>query len=375
MKKTKTLFISHWYPYQKNPNSGIFIKRHAESISLFADITVIHFDIQHSKKLIDINLVQDSDSEINTYKIQIQGRFYKLFYYALPLQFYLFKRLIKKFNLKIDEFEIVHSNVVFPSGIIGMKISKKYKIPQIHSEHWSQLNKFFGKHFYKKEGLKVFENCNYITSVSEFLKNELKKYVKDETKIKIIPNVINSDLFFFNEKIDKSKVTFLAVAHWNKPKNPFYFLEALKNIYTDTQIVFELNIVGKGNQIEEIKNKKYPYEINFLGYKNSQEINRLLQESNFLLLGSDYETFSVIIVEALNTGTPVIVSKIGVATEIINKKNGVICDNNIDDWINKIKFSINQKYNYKEIADEIKGKYNIEKISSKFEEIYLRITK
>jgi len=366
----KILFISHWYPTEKNQISGKFIKNHAEAISLVAQINVIHFDIQYSPKYLDIKLLKIVDNNIETYKIQIHSKFYKLLYYSINFQYFLFKRLIKKFNIDLSTFDLVHSNVLFPSGLIGFKISKRSKIKQVHTEHWSKISRFLEKDILRKLGEKALVNMSAISSVSESFKIILEKYY-NEKRIFIVPNIIDHRTFNVKNTSRKSEnVDFLSVANWQEPKHPFYFLDALEIVFLSKTFDFKLTIAGEGKLLEKIRNGSYSFPINFVGSVDSNQLNTLLNSSNFLLHASKFETFSVIIVESLMAGTPVLVSDVGIASEVINSSNGAICKDNLEDWFKQINDSLTKEYDYQEISDSIKNNYSREEISQKFNLFY-----
>lgn len=371
----KVLFISHWYPSEKNPLSGKFIKNHAEAISSIAQITVVHFDIQHSKKILDIKLLKTIDNNIENYKIQIYSRFYKLLYYSINFQYFFFKRLVKKYNIDLSSYNLVHSNVLFPSGLIGYKISINNNIKQVHTEHWSKITRFLEKDVLRKIGKKALNNLSAMSSVSESFKTFLKNYYP-ENKIFVIPNSIDNKLFNVQNTARKNQtIEFLAVANWQEPKHPFYFLDALEKIYLSNKIDFRLTFAGEGKLLEIIKSNSYSFPINFVGLLSTEQLNDLLNKSNFLLHASKFETFSVIIVEALMTGTPVLVSDVGIASEVINSSNGLICLNDSDDWFKQINLALQKDYDYLEISNSVNNQYSPEKIASKFKSMYENILK
>ena len=363
-KKNKIIFLTHWFPNKENPFFGIFIKNHADALSLKNDVTIVNFDIKQSKKVVKTSLIK---SDNKNYTIRIESLFYKLLYYFIPLHYILFKILIKKYDINIKNFDFLFSNIIFPNGIIAGKIAEKYKIKHIHIEHWSKLNKFFKKDIYRKKGRITLAKCNNIICVSESLKKELSKQISK--KISIIPNIINQNIF--KQKINEYKsenIIFVAVANWQYPKNPFYFLEALNEV-KKTHNNIELKIIGSGPILNDVKQNKYSYKISYMGVLDSKTIAEELNTSNFLLHGSDYETFSVIIIESLSTGTPVLVSNIGIASEVINDHNGFICGNTVNDWVKKINMAISKNYPPSIVSKSTKNIFSINTVALKFNEI------
>lgn len=371
MQSNSILFFSYWYPNKSSENSSIFIKRHAQSIkSSNTPITVLAFNIIHSGSLFKktVNVFTDEEG-LNVHQIYIESKFYKLFYLLLPLHYVFLKAYINKQILPNFKFNIIHSNILFPCGIVGYWLAKKYKCKHIISEHWSKLDKFFKISLYRNYGKKALNKAHCITCVSGILKETIKKYTNNNS-IVIIPNVINSSLFYIDNTIQKNKTfTFIAVAHWAPPKNPFYFLEALQKLQSEI-INFKLVLIGNGTQITSIKDKKYSYEIEYKGNLNPDELRIELNKSHIFLHGSDYETFSVVIVEALMCGLPSIVSPVGISGEVINRDNGFVTNNTVEDWKAKILNCYNTTYDNQLISKQLKGKYDIEVIGRLMSEIY-----
>lgn len=373
MVKKKVLFISHWYPTIEKPNAGIFIKRHAEAFAEISDLTLIHFNIKKSSKLLKISLKKHDNRH---YEVLIDSIFYKLLYYFLPFHFFLFKRLVKKFTIEISEMDYVHSNIIFPTGIIGFKISKKYNIPQFHSEHWSKFNYFIERDFWRKSGKKAIINIEKLFPVSAFFKSQISVHVPD-SKMFVIPNIVESEKFKFERKsfVKNQKLVFLSIANWQKPKNPYLFLEALQSIFLEKRLDFELRIVGEGPILNDLLTKNYSFPILLLGILKPEEISNNLVNANLLLHGSDFETFSVVIVESLKVGTPVLVSDVGIASEVINSKNGYLCDSKVQDWKKKILAASEEIYDYKQISREIEDKFNKIEILKLIEIFYYPLKK
>jgi glycosyltransferase involved in cell wall biosynthesis len=135
--------------------------------------------------------------------------------------------------------------------------------------------------------------------------------------------------------------------------------------------VFRLVLVGTGFQIEYIKQKKYSFEIEYKGNLNPNELKTELNKSHVFLHGSDFETFSVIMAEALMCGLPSVVSPVGIANEVINGSNGFVTNNTSEDWQEKILKCAQTSYNNKLISEQLKNKYDSKIIAKLFSDIYL----
>jgi len=115
---------------------------------------------------------------------------------------------------------------------------------------------------------------------------------------------------------------------------------------------------------------EYNYQINFLGQLKRNDVNNELHKVDYFIHASAIETFSLVITEALATGTPVIASKVGAIPELINDSNGILCNNTIDDWKIKIIKAISTSYDHEQISKNIISFYSQDSVSLMFKDLY-----
>jgi len=374
MTKYSVLFLTYWYPNKNSKSLGIFSKRHAQAISINHNIVVLSLVISKGGSMYKkkSEIFRD-ENNIDTHQIFLESYFYKLLYVLLPFHYIILHSYILK-NLSNHNFNIVHSNVIFPCGIVGNAISNKLRVKHVITEHWTKIDKFFKVSLYRFSGKKALDQAEQLTFVSKQLAATVKKYTNN-ANVNIIPNVIDSKEFYFNRAIVKNKTfTFIAAAHWAQFKNPFYFLDALKLIADEKLISnFKVVMAGNGEQIDRVKSNNYPFSIELKGNLNPFELKSELNKSHIFLHGSDFETFSVIIAEALMCGLPSVVSPYGIALEAINASNGFVTNNTVEDWKDKILKCYHSRYNNQEIASQLKHKYDLETVGRLFSDVYNNI--
>ena len=366
MKKKRVLFICNWYPNSNSKNLGIFIQKHAKAINSIATLTTVALTIQPSKKIYNCQVKHETKSEVGELlHIEIQSRFWKFLTYSRSFQLFIIQQKMK--ILVHKEFDLIQSNVLFMSGLLGHKLSQKHKIPLIHVEHWSGVSKFLSKNFYKKRGQKALDWATRIVCVSDFFKKDVENYV-NPSKLIVIPNIIDSN-FSPKEKSVSDKIRFLAIANWKEPKNPFLFIDALSTLSAKYPN-FELTMIGQGNFINEIKLQNHPFPIQFIDHVKNELIPKYFENCDYFVHASNYETFSIVPIESIMTGTPVIVSKVGVLGTVVNEVNGQLCDNNLADWIKKIELAIKKKYSIDDVANSIGNQFSEANVATLFQQLY-----
>lgn len=372
--KHRVLFFSYWYPNKVSPVFPVFIKKHAEAAALLNDVTVISMNIIRSRSLYKTSIDVSIDANgLETHRIYIESRFHKLFYIFLPLHYLILKNHLQRVTTQ-KRFDILHSNILFPCGIVGHRIAKKFGMKHIITEHWSRLNSFFAKNWYRSAGKMAYDRAHAVTCVSELLASTVRKYTEN-LKVSVVPNVVDEHEFFIERAVEKHpRLTFVAAANWTPPKNPFYFLDALEALTKQNKLPdFRMLLIGNGSQLETVKSKKYSFDIEYTGVLDASNLRKRLNESHIFVHGSEYETFSTIIAETLMCGLPGVVSPVGIAGEVINDRNGFITDNTQEDWIRKIEACVNKQYDPEAISNGLKGRYSPGKIGQQFNDVYVAL--
>ncbi len=380
----KILFISFWYPTVSNPNNGIFIKEHAHAIhSAGNEIVVLAVIIKRSNILFSKSYTEYVDeSGVRTICLELETKFYDIFYHAVPIQYIYLLHAAKKLIKTGFSPDIIHSNVVFPAGILGHWLSKKLKLPHIITEHWSRLPRFMKKPVLSQWARSAYEEAKFILPVSLFLKKRIQNEILTlpDQKFSIIGNIIDTGIFNYKKKISNPEIIqFCAIATWaNKKipdKLPELFIEALSKVQTGIDAKISLTMIGGGDKLDELQNLCITKNINctFTGYIPKNEIVKYLQISDFFIHASTIETFGVGVAEALMCGVPVICSNVGALPELVNETNGILCNNTIDEWIEGIKCAIKSRYDRQSISNRIGIKFGLNEIGVDFNKIYEKI--
>ena len=377
----RILFLTSWYPTQKNPGAGIFIKEHAVAAKQAGnEVVVLAFIIEKSSKFFHIQ-TRDYIDENNMRVIEIilSSVFKDLLYYFPAIQQLIFSRLYERNHAHSFVPDIIHSNVVFPSGIFGAHIARKLDKPHVITEHWSKLPTILLFPLIKRKIVRAYSNADYILPVSAFLKNRILFSIPTlrSEHFFIVPNVIDSSIFFYQAKKPiNNAIHFTAVANWatkrQPDKKPELFIQALSKIQQSIDKKIILTMIGSGNRVSELKKmcRDLNLTANFEGYKAKNQICDILHHTDFFVHASTIETFGVVVAEALITGTPVICSNVGALPELVNTSNGVLCENTVEEWELGILKAINNPFDSKKISENIAEKYSSENIGKNINERY-----
>lgn len=175
---------------------------------------------------------------------------------------------------------------------------------------------------------KTIQSLLNVDKKSVVIHNFLPSNIQELSEKEIPESVFNND--------DKLKLITVARLSAGKGFERIYnFIKTLKKHNID----FEYLIVGKGRAKEqEYKDLLGVFdEVNFIGYKDNPY--PYIKKADFLVLLSDFESFSTVITEAKLLGTPVITTNYQSAYEQIeNDYNGIIVDLNDTDYTKYLPF-------------------------------------
>ncbi|MEG2646060.1 MAG: glycosyltransferase [Clostridia bacterium] len=248
------------------------------------------------------------------------------------------KILIKKELLIKKEIENIDTDILISSRIEFSKYIKRKDILTISQEH-----SFINSKAYSKKVKKSFRSVDYLVVMTNKAKDIYTKWLENENnkpEVVVIPNMI--------ENLEKNKYSKLN----NKQIISVGRIENIKDFPTLID-VFEkvslklpniiLKIVGDGSKkksVEKyIKFKKMENKVFLLGKLDQTQVENELINSDIFILTSKYESFSLVLCEAMSKGLPCISFDVDVGPReiITDKVDGFIIENrNIDLMSDKI---------------------------------------
>ena len=365
----KVLFFTHWFPTEENPQKGVFILEQAKALkSVGAEVTIVHVRVEAGSGLFRNQVVQTETDGIPLLTIDLRGKLWKLIYTIYPFQLRLIRKALKKTNVDFTSFDVFHSHVIHPAGAIGNRLASDFGLPHFISEHWSNLAYYFDKNLFKNWGKEAYGNARSIFVVSRFLKEKTAEFVSDSEKLKVIPNVVPANEFKFRPAPIGSSYHFVMAAKWNKGKRvikrPKLLIKAVAEASKELDKPVILSILGDGDRLPELKKFCAQNDVHaqFHGFVDKKVMAAQFQKADLFLHGSEYETFSVVVAEALKCGTPVVASNVAAIPELIDETNGILVENKLTPWKNTIVQAIQNKYDKKAIADSYKNRFGYEEV-------------
>jgi len=231
--------------------------------------------------------------------------------------------------------------------------------------------KFFLKRVLRAASKIVVPTRDYAALIS-------KKYVIPEHKIAVIPYGVDLNNFKSISTELHNPIKLLFVGRLAKQKNIPLLINSLKKIIDKNDFNIELHVVGDGEEKNKIalliKALKLDDKVILHGSLIGNRLYQIYSNSDIFILPSAYESFGIVLIEAMASGLPIVVSDIPAVGNVIeNEKTGLLTKLTPEDFSKAIETMItNSELREGLIRNGLKEvkKYDWDKIVSKFECIY-----
>lgn len=231
-----------------------------------------------------------------------------------------------------EEFDLIYAHdwLSFLAGIEAKKISGKPLIVQVHATEFDRCGGSAGvnREVYAVEKAGM-EAANHIIAISEMQKHIIvTKYNQARDKVTVVYNGIDDDtapqpgygrsrLATFKES-DYSIVLFLA--RITLQKGPDYFLRAAKRVLEkNPKVIFIMSGTGdmERRMMEMAAELGIAHSVHFSGFLRGTETHEAYRLADLFVMPSVSEPFGIAPLEAMRTGTPVLISKQSGVAEVV----------------------------------------------------------
>ncbi|MCK5160614.1 MAG: glycosyltransferase family 4 protein [Candidatus Aureabacteria bacterium] len=393
----KVLVLSHLFPHSLDPSKNVFIEEQVKFLSKKVETKVIspipYFPpLKIFKSWYRLRGVEKFEIRNG---IEIFRPRYLIFprgfLYAISgLSYFLAViGLILRIRRKYD-FQVIHAHFAYPDGFAGVLIAKLLKKKIIVTLHGPDVSLRMKNRFLRKLILYALKRCDKIISVSNQLKAELVKYGVDDSRITIIHNGVDMDIFrplgkedLFNKlDVSSGKKRILYVGYIIKAKGVPDLLSAMEIVrkeFPDAELVLIGGATGTAweKECREIKSSVTQNDlkeaVRFIGKVNNEKIPFWMNIGDVLVLPSLFESFGVVLIEALSCGTPVISTYCGGPEDIINEKVGILVPvRDVRKLAEAIKSVLVNKYKYEpnRLRQYVKENFDYNVISGQIVRLY-----
>lgn len=351
--------ITSSYPTALNSIAGNFVEAQAEGLrrnGLKVDVIALNmWSLRDVFKWISFKLKYlnsehpgcfYSDSIVNLIPF---GSWFHEFWFRKQI-----RNAVGKYFKEHGKPDVVHAHFNLWAGYAAAQCRELSSVPLVITEHSSvYFENIVDKREHEATKL-ALKRADKVIVLSKFLKNSLcSRFSFAESKMVMIPNFAG-DLFFRNDSKQVRENLIISIGRLVPAKGFETLIRAFVKFKNSSN--FKLVIVGDGEEMQSlrqlVKELSVVDRVQFAGTLTKLKIKEYLLQAKLLISCSHFETFGVSIVEALATGTPVLVTNVGAPSGFVVPEVGEICKvGDVDDTCRKL-----------ELMTENYGNYNHEKI-------------
>ena len=226
-----------------------------------------------------------------------------------------------------QEFDIIHSHdwLTYPAGIHAKQVSGKPLVIHVHATDFDRSRGNVNPTVYaiEKNGM---DNADHIMCVSELTRQTvIHKYFQDPKKVSTVHNAVSplsqeiQDIVPQKNPSEKV-VTFLG--RITMQKGPEYFVEAAALVLKRSRNI-RFVMAGSGDMLNAMINMAAERGIadrfHFPGFQRGRQVYEAYKNSDVFVMPSVSEPFGIAPLEAMQCGTPSIISKQSGCGEILDK--------------------------------------------------------
>jgi len=316
------LIIPSWYPSNPGDVNGCFFREQAIALHKHGcRVGVIYPELRSLRNWKSIFLQESGiNLELDEGVFTLRSKGMNWF----PRTVTLAKRLFVWHGLQLyDRYvaqngvpDVIHVHSLLNAGPLAAEIQKKHAVPFVVTEHSTA----FARGLVSAKELQIVKNAATVASrkfaVSSEFANLLDKSIGPKSRCwEVMPNIVNERFFSHELSPSKSKkFTFINVALMTEKKCQVNILHAFSKIAKANPNIY-LTLGGDGpvrSQLEQLaQNLDLIDKVKFTGMLSREQVVAEMAAADAFVLSSRYETFGVVVIEALALGKPVIATRCG----------------------------------------------------------------
>ena len=339
----KVLFLTPWYPSEKDAMLGLFVQKHVEAVR-----------------------AQGVDVKV-------------IFSQSWPDTWRQWKTLQREGWMP----DVVQLNVIQKQGLLALWLKRKYDIPYVIIEHWTgylpenMSVKPDGWHTWLMK--RICREAEVVMPVSEHLGRAMRALGFEAKRWEKINNVV--DDFFFEKPKTVSRISarkkLLNITCFDEPhKNVKGLLRAAKRLSAKRQD-WKLMLVGSGVDYADVRAYADSLDlpeglVDWTGELTPRQVADEFDTADMFVLTSRFENAPVVISESIVKGVPVISTNVGGISEMVDAQSGILIPSeNEEQLIKALETMLDHYQDYdREYIREQGKQYSFAAVGKKLKDIY-----
>lgn len=361
------LIISPWYPNVERPNTGVFVRDHAEAAALHHPVAVLH--VTDSTRS---GLWRDPSEELPTWRLSVAHRVPKAGRIEQGLAVMAAVRSVAK---EWRRPSVVHAHVhsVLLPALAAAKRCGAVLVATEHSSALLPADPTSMSFVERRVARAVWARAAEVVAVSETLARPLRQ--ASGRSVVVIPNPVDTTTFLPAQVTPGPPYRLVSVASQTPGKRIDLLIRALAKLRAELPV--ELDVYGDGPLRQQIaalvESLSLGGAVRLHGNVPRSQVAARVAASHLFVSTSAFETFSVAVAEGLCCGVPVVTTRSGGAEELVSPRSGVVVAEASADAISAaLAATIRRLHEFdrSKIAACARSRYSMESLGTRLRELY-----
>jgi glycosyltransferase involved in cell wall biosynthesis len=366
----RILVVSDWYPERPGDPSGSFVRNQALAIARRHEVAVLHLAPPHpGGGRARLRLADERDGALRTLRLRRAA--------GLPLSAGNLAAVVLALRrLRGEGFEpdLLHAHEA-GAGFAAVAVGRPLRLPVVISEHFSgfALGQVHG--VAARVARIAFARADLVCPVSVDLRERMEADGWPG-RFRVVPNVVDVKRFTPAGEPPDGQPRMVAVAALRPVKGVADLIEAA-GLVAREGADFRLDLVGDGPLREQLAERVrvlgLEEHITLQGTRSADEVAALMRAAAFAVVPSVWETFSVVLGEAMACGLPVVATDVGGMSERVHAGNGALVPPRdplrLAEALTEM-LARHRDYDRAAIAAEVRERYAPAAVAAQWEAIY-----
>lgn len=347
------LFVPSWYPTADRPWSGIFIQNQAVAVARAGARVGTVFVEQRSVRAVSPSRLREShfqtvcskDQDVTVLRMKAWNTFAQTRIGARAWVA-LSERLVKAYVDRFGIPDVLHAHVALWAGTVGIHMRRTLDRPCVVTEHSSQILRMDVNRAERRAAAQVYREADAVLALSRGLLTAVGSLAPVQSS-SVVPETVDFEFFTLPPvRRHRTPFTFVSVSNLVMGKRVDLliraFARARRTCPAIRLVIVGMGIDGPGLQRLARDCGVEPH-VEFAGGLPRDGVRERLWNANALVLSSAFETFGMVLVEALATGIPVIATRCGGPEEIVEAGLGLLVERDDEEGLAKAMVAMTER--------------------------------
>lgn len=384
MTRLHVLVLPSWYSTPESPWNGIFFESQAVALAQAGARVGVAFVEPRSLRSLSPSRLRESHFQIacsaerGVSTLRMKG-WNTLGQTVAGAQVWcaLSERLVKEYVHRFGVPDVLHAHAALWAGRVAVRMGQRLLRPCVVTEHSSQMLLGVLGRQERREAASVYRKADAVLAVSQTLLAAVGS-VAGVRLGRVVPNTVDFE-FFTLPTVPRRRepFTFLSVCSLLPGKRVDRLIRAFARVSRTCPGV-RLVIVGAGVEARDLRRlaeaSGVAPQVEFTGALSREGVREHMWSANTLVLPSTFETFGVVLVEALATGIPVVATRCGGPEEIIETGLGLLVErDNEEELAEAMGIMTGQSYPERMLRDRVMSRFSFENIAQQLLDVYATV--